>query len=81
MIGDVRDRTRLSRAFKNVNYIIHAAATKIVPKAESDPIECIKTNINGAINVVDCSIDCGVEKVIALSTDKASSPCNLYGGT
>jgi len=81
LIGDVRDRTRLSRAFKNVNYIIHAAATKIVPTAENDPIECIKTNINGAINVVDCSIDCGVEKVIALSTDKASSPCNLYGGT
>lgn len=81
LIGDVRDKARLSRAFKNMDYIIHAAATKIVPTAESDPIECIKTNINGAINVVDCAIDCGVEKVIALSTDKASSPCNLYGGT
>ena len=81
LIGDVRDRARLNRAFKDVDYIIHAAATKIVPKAESDPIECIKTNINGAINVVDCAVDCGVKKVIALSTDKASSPCNLYGGT
>lgn len=80
-IGDVRDKDRLRRAFKDVNLIVHAAATKIVPTAEYNPFECIKTNINGAMNVIDAAIDCGVEKVVALSTDKASSPINLYGAT
>lgn len=80
-IGDVRDRERLYRAFKGVNYVVHAAATKIVPTAEYNPFECIKTNINGAMNVIDAAIDCGVEGVVALSTDKASSPINLYGAT
>ena len=80
-IGDVRDRERLYRAFKGVDYVIHAAATKIVPTAEYNPFECVKTNINGAMNVIDASIDCGVKRVVALSTDKASSPINLYGAT
>lgn len=80
-IGDVRDRERLYRAMNGVDYVIHAAATKIVPTAEYNPFECIKTNINGAMNVVDASIDNGVKKVVALSTDKASSPINLYGAT
>ena len=80
-IGDVRDRDRLFRAFKGIDYVVHAAATKIVPTAEYNPFECIKTNINGAMNVIDAAIDCGVEKVVALSTDKASSPVNLYGAT
>ena len=80
-LGDVRDKERLKRAMNNVDYVIHAAANKIVPIAEYDPFECIKTNIIGAMNVVDCAIDCNVEKVIALSTDKASSPANLYGAT
>lgn len=80
-IGDVRDRERLYRAFKGVDYVIHAAATKIVPTAEYNPFECVKTNIHGAMNVIDASIDCGVKRVIALSTDKASSPINLYGAT
>ncbi len=80
-IGDVRDRERLKRALNGVDYIIHAAATKIVPTAEYNPFECIKTNINGAMNVIDAAIDCGVKKVVALSTDKASSPINLYGAT
>ena len=65
----------------DVDYVVHAAANKIVPYAEYDPLECIKTNINGAMNVVDCAIDCGVKGVVALSTDKASSPVNLYGAT
>ena len=73
-IGDVRDRERLYRAFKGVDYVIHAAATKIVPTAEYNPFECVKTNIHGAMNVIDASIDCGVKRVVALSTDKASSP-------
>ena len=80
-IGDVRDRERLYRAFKGVDYVIHAAATKIVPTAEYNPFECVKTNIHGAMNVIDASIDCGVKRVVALSTDKASSPINLYGAT
>ena len=80
-IGDVRDRDRLYRAFRGVDYVVHAAATKIVPIAEYNPFECVKTNINGAMNVIDAAIDCGVKRVVALSTDKASSPINLYGAT
>lgn len=80
-IGDVRDRERLYRAFRGVDYVVHAAATKIVPTAEYNPFECVKTNINGAMNVIDAAIDCGVKRVVALSTDKASSPVNLYGAT
>jgi UDP-N-acetylglucosamine 4,6-dehydratase/5-epimerase len=80
-IGDVRDKARLARALDGVDCVVHAAATKIVPTAEYNPFECIKTNILGAMNVIDASIDCGVEKVVALSTDKASSPINLYGAT
>lgn len=80
-IGDVRDKDRLHRALHNINYVVHAAATKIVPTAEYNPFECIKTNINGAMNLVDTCIDQGVKKVVALSTDKASSPINLYGAT
>lgn len=80
-IGDVRDRDRLMRAFDGVDCVIHAAATKIVPTAEYNPFECIKTNINGAMNVIDAAIDRKVERVVALSTDKASSPINLYGAT
>ena len=80
-IGDVRDKERLMRAFVGVDYVIHAAATKIVPTAEYNPFECIKTNISGAINVVEAAIERGVKKVVALSTDKASSPINLYGAT
>lgn len=80
-IGDVRDRDRLYRAFKSVDYVVHAAAMKIVPSAEYNPFECIKTNIDGAMNVIDAAIDCNVKRVVALSTDKASSPANLYGAT
>ena len=80
-IGDVRDRDRLYRAFDGVDYVVHAAATKIVPTAEYNPFECIKTNINGAMNVIDAAIDKNVKGVVALSTDKASSPINLYGAT
>ena len=80
-IGDVRDKERLSRALDGVNYVVHAAATKIVPTAEYNPFECIKTNINGAMNVIDACLDRGIKKVVALSTDKASSPINLYGAT
>jgi UDP-N-acetylglucosamine 4,6-dehydratase len=80
-IGDVRDRDRLYRALDGVDYVVHAAATKIVPTAEYNPFECVKTNINGAMNLVDACIDSGVKRVIALSTDKASSPANLYGAT
>ena len=81
IIGDVRDEQRLSLAMKNIDFVIHAAATKIVPTAEKNPEECIKTNVNGALNVIKASIDNKVKKVIALSTDKASSPVNLYGAT
>ena len=80
-IGDVRDNTRLYRALENVDYVVHAAATKIVPTAEYNPFECIKTNVNGAMNLIDACIDQNVKKVVALSTDKASSPINLYGAT
>ena len=80
-IGDVRDRDRLYRAFDGVDYVVHAAATKIVPTAEYNPFECIKTNVMGAMNVIDAAIDKGVKKVVALSTDKASSPINLYGAS
>ena len=80
-IGDVRDRERLYRALDGIDYVVHAAATKIVPTAEYNPFECIKTNINGAMNVIDACIDRKVKGVVALSTDKASSPINLYGAT
>ena len=80
-IGDVRDRERLYRALDGVDYVVHAAATKIVPTAEYNPFECIKTNVNGAMNLIDAAIDKGVKGVVALSTDKASSPINLYGAT
>ena len=80
-IGDVRDKDRLYRALQNVDYVVHAAATKIVPTAEYNPFECIKTNVNGAMNLIDACIDQNVKKVVALSTDKASSPINLYGAT
>lgn len=80
-LGDVRDRERLYRAFEGIDIVIHAAASKIVPTAEYDPFECTKTNVLGAMNVVDAAIDKGVKKVLALSTDKASSPTNLYGAT
>jgi UDP-N-acetylglucosamine 4,6-dehydratase len=80
-IGDVRDKDRLYRAMDNVDFVVHAAATKIVPTAEYNPFECVKTNINGAMNVIDACIDKGVKRVVALSTDKASSPVNLYGAT
>lgn len=80
-IGDVRDKDRLYRAFKDVDYVIHAAAMKQVPACEYNPFEAIKTNIHGAQNIVDAAIDCGVKKVVALSTDKAVNPINLYGGT
>ena len=80
-IGDVRDKERLHRALQGIDYVVHAAATKIVPIAEYNPFECIKTNINGAMNLIDTCIDQGVKRVVALSTDKASSPANLYGAT
>ena len=80
-IGDVRDRERLYRALDGVDYVVHAAAMKIVPAAEYNPFECIRTNIDGAMNVIDACIDRGVKRVVALSTDKASSPVNLYGAT
>lgn len=80
-IGDVRDRERLYRALDGVDYVVHAAATKIVPTAEYNPFECVKTNINGAMNLIDACIDKGIKRVVALSTDKASSPINLYGAT
>lgn len=80
-IGDVRDRERLYRALDGVDYVVHAAATKIVPTAEYNPFECVKTNIDGAMNLIDACIDKGVKRIVALSTDKASSPVNLYGAT
>jgi len=80
-IGDVRDKERLKKAMEDVDIVIHAAALKHVPVAEYNPMECIKTNINGAQNVIDCAIEQEVEKVIALSTDKAAAPINLYGAT
>lgn len=80
-IGDVRDKERLYRALDGVDYVVHAAATKIVPTAEYNPFECVKTNIHGAMNLIDACIDKGIKRVVALSTDKASSPINLYGAT
>lgn len=80
-IGDVRDRERLNRAFYGVDYIVHAAASKQVVAAEYNPFEAIKTNIMGAENVIEAAIDAGVKKVVALSTDKAANPINLYGAT
>lgn len=80
-IGDVRDLSRLESAMSGVDYVVHAAALKHVPIAEYNPMECIKTNINGAQNVIDAALHCGVSRVIALSTDKAASPINLYGAT
>jgi UDP-N-acetylglucosamine 4,6-dehydratase len=80
-IGDIRDRDRLYRAFYGVDYVIHAAALKQVPAAERNPFEVIKTNIIGAENIINAAIDCEVKKVIALSTDKAANPINLYGAT
>jgi UDP-N-acetylglucosamine 4,6-dehydratase (inverting) len=81
LIGDVRDKDRLYRALDGIDYVVHAAATKIVPTAEYDPFECVKTNVFGAMNLIDACIDKGVKKIVALSTDKASSPANLYGAT
>jgi UDP-N-acetylglucosamine 4,6-dehydratase (inverting) len=81
VIGDVRDKDRLARSLNGIDFVVHAAATKIVPTAEYNPFECVKTNINGAMNVIDASIDAGVQRVVALSTDKASNPINLYGAT
>jgi UDP-N-acetylglucosamine 4,6-dehydratase (inverting) len=80
-IGDVRDKDRLERALDGIEYVVHAAATKIVPTAEYNPFECVKTNVMGAMNLIDACIDRGVRRVVALSTDKASSPLNLYGAT
>jgi UDP-N-acetylglucosamine 4,6-dehydratase len=80
-IGDVRDKERINRAFRNVDYVIHAAALKQVPAAEYNPFEAVKTNILGAQNVINVAIDQGVTRVIALSTDKAANPINLYGAT
>jgi UDP-N-acetylglucosamine 4,6-dehydratase (inverting) len=80
-IGDIRDKERLFRALNGVDFVVHAAALKIVPTAEYNPFECVKTNINGAMNLIEACIDNGVKRVVALSTDKASSPSNLYGAT
>ena len=80
-IGDVRDKDRLSRALDGIDLVVHAAATKIVTIAEYNPFECVKTNVIGAMNLIDACIDQGVKRVVALSTDKASSPSNLYGAT
>ncbi|MEC7689655.1 MAG: UDP-N-acetylglucosamine 4,6-dehydratase (inverting) [Pseudomonadota bacterium] len=80
-IGDVRDKERLQRAMQGVDFVIHAAAMKQVPASEYNPTECIRTNINGAENIIDAAIDAQVSKVIALSTDKAANPVNLYGAT
>ena len=81
VIGDVRDKDRLARAMDGIDFVVHAAATKIVPTAEYNPMECIKTNIVGAMNIVDAAIDRGIKRLVALSTDKASNPINLYGAT
>ena len=81
VIGDIRDYETLKKAMKGSDYVVHAAATKIVPTAETNPFECIKTNINGSMNVINSSLENGVKSVIALSTDKACNPVNLYGAT
>ena len=80
-IGDVRDKGRLTRALNGIDFVVHAAATKIVPTAEYNPFECVKTNVNGAMNLIDACLDQKVKRIVALSTDKASSPINLYGAT
>lgn len=80
-IGDVRDPARLTQAMQGIDYVVHAAALKQVPAAEYNPMECIKTNIHGAENVISAALACNVDKVIALSTDKAANPINLYGAT
>jgi len=80
-IGDVRDYERLKRAFRGIDYVIHAAAMKHVPIAEYNPMECVKTNINGAENVINAALDTDIKHIVALSTDKASAPINLYGAT
>jgi len=81
MIGDIRDKDRVNKAVKGVDYVVHAAATKIAPLAEYNPSECVKTNIHGASNLIDACIENNVKRVVALSTDKASDPINLYGAT
>jgi UDP-N-acetylglucosamine 4,6-dehydratase len=81
LIGDVRDRNRLYRAMSGVDIVVHAAALKQVPTAEYNPIEAVRTNIDGAVNIIDAAVDCGVERVMAISTDKAVHPVNLYGAT
>ena len=81
VIGDIRDKDRLSHALNGVDFVVHAAATKIVPTAEYNPFECIKTNVDGAMNLIDACIDRKVKRVVALSTDKASNPINLYGAS
>ena len=80
-IGDVRDKDRLNRSLDGIDYVVHAAAMKIVPTAEYDPFEAVKTNIIGAMNVIDNCISRNIKKVVALSTDKAVNPVNLYGST
>ncbi len=80
-LGDVRDKDRMYRALNGVDYVVHAAALKQVPACEYNPMEAVKTNIDGAMNIVDTALDCGVKRVVALSTDKAVNPVNLYGGT
>ena len=80
-LGDVRDKDRMYRALNGVDYVVHAAALKQVPACEYNPMEAVKTNIDGAMNLVDAALDCGVKRVVALSTDKAVNPVNLYGGT
>ena len=81
IVGDIRDKARLIQALHGVDHVVHAAATKIVPTAEYNPVECIKTNIGGAMNVIDACNEAGVKSAVALSTDKASNPINLYGAT
>ena len=81
VIGDVRDKQRLLQALQGVDHVVHAAATKIVPTAEYNPFECVKTNVLGAMNVIDACLDKNIKKCVALSTDKASNPINLYGAT
>ena len=81
VIGDVRDKSAIHRALDGIDYVVHAAATKIVPTAEYNPFECVKTNVMGAMNLIDACIDQKVKRVVALSTDKASNPINLYGAT
>jgi len=80
-IGDIRDLDRFKRACEGIDVIVHGAALKQVPTAEYNPMECIKTNVNGAYNVIQAALDCGIKKVVALSTDKAAAPINLYGAT